>query len=109
MWPESSELQAWKIVVQLDTLPLQLIPETFNFKSQSTFLIQKRHKNIYPIFDYLFYKSHSLIREEFEFREVSIYKHAIRDVGHLTIVKFETTVVKCQKGETVIFIYISVK
>ena len=43
MWPESSELQAWKIVVQLDTLPLQLIPETFNFKSQSTFLIQKRH------------------------------------------------------------------
>ena len=76
--------QAWKIGFQLDTLPLQLIPETFFFKSQPTFLIQKPLKNIYSSFDYLFYKLHSLIRQGSNFIVLLLYKLMIWELRYLT-------------------------
>ena len=102
VWSENSVFQAWKIGFQLDTLPLQLIPETFFFKSQPTFLIQKPLKNIYSSFDYLFYKLHSLIRQGSNFIVLLLYKLMIWDVRYLIVI-FWTTMVKCQKSETSTF------
>ena len=42
------------LAVLLDDLPLQVVSETFYFKSQSKFLILKPHKNIYVAFEYFF-------------------------------------------------------
>ena len=54
---------AWKLVLQVNVLPLQLILERFYPKSQSTFL------NLYSAFEYSFCKLHSLLKEEFHFME----------------------------------------